>query len=144
MGPKISRYLSLGEMREKVSRQLDLAGRIRAVDRVDVAKKVIESHFLPDLAGNLKAFSKQAIRCVACNSKYRRVPLSGSCRKCGGKLVLTVSKGSIEKYLKLTKEMVDEFGLDNYIRQRIEILERSIDSVFQEEPDGQISLVDYL
>ncbi|MFQ5800243.1 MAG: DNA polymerase II large subunit, partial [Candidatus Hydrothermarchaeales archaeon] len=47
MGPKVSRYLSLGEMRDKVARQLALAEKIRAVDRKDVARKVIESHFLP-------------------------------------------------------------------------------------------------
>ncbi len=144
VGPKISRYLSLGEMREKVARQLELAEKIRAVDRRDVARKVIESHFLPDLAGNLKAFSKQTVRCVSCNDKYRRAPLKGVCRKCGGKLVLTVSKGSVEKYLELTKEMIERHKLDDYLRQRIAILERSIDSVFEPEVESQVSLSDYL
>jgi DNA polymerase II large subunit len=144
MGPIVSRYLSLGEMREKVHFQLELASKIRAVDRKDVARKVIESHFLPDLAGNLKAFSKQTIRCVSCNTKYRRIPLMGKCRKCGGKLLLTVHKGSVEKYLGITKEMIEKYELDDYLRQRIEILERSIDSVFEEEPESQVSLVDFL
>jgi len=114
------------------------------VDTKDVARKVIESHFLPDLAGNLKAFSKQTVRCVGCNAKYRRVPLSGVCRKCGGKLILTVHKGSVEKYLNITKEMIDKYGLEDYLRQRVDILERSIDSVFEEEPQSQVSLVDFL
>jgi DNA polymerase II large subunit len=144
MGPRISRYLSLGEMKEKVDHQLELADKIRAVDRRDVARKVIESHFLPDLAGNLRAFSKQTIRCVACNTKYRRVPLGGQCRKCGGKLVLTVSKGSVEKYLKLTKDMIEKYNLDEYLKQRVTILERSIDSVFEEEPESQVSLSEFL
>ncbi len=144
MGPSVSRYLSLGEMREKVHYQLELASKIRAVDRKDVARKVIESHFLPDLAGNLKAFSKQSIRCVGCNAKYRRVPLSGVCRKCGGKLILTVHKGSVQKYLGITKEMIERYELEDYLRQRIDILERSIDSVFEEEPESQVSLVDFL
>jgi DNA polymerase II large subunit len=144
MGPNVSKYLSLGEMREKVEAQLNLASKIRAVDKKDVARKVIESHFLPDLAGNLKAFSKQTVRCVSCNAKYRRIPLSGVCRKCQGKLILTVHKGSVEKYLKITKEMIDKYELEDYLRQRIDILERSIDSVFEEEPESQVSLVDYL
>jgi DNA polymerase II large subunit len=144
MGPNVSRYLSLGEMREKVHYQLELASKIRAVDKRDVARKVIESHFLPDLAGNLKAFSKQSIRCVDCNSKYRRVPLNGKCRKCKGKLILTVHKGSVQKYLGITKEMIEKYELDEYLNQRIEILERSIDSVFGREPVSQVSLADFL
>ncbi|GBE56163.1 DNA polymerase II large subunit [archaeon BMS3Bbin16] len=144
MGASVSRYTSLGEMREKVEHQLGLASKLRAVDTKDVARKVIESHFLPDLAGNLKAFSKQTVRCVGCNAKYRRIPLSGVCRKCQGKLILTVHKGSVEKYLKITKEMIDKYGLEDYLRQRVDILERSIDSVFEEEPQSQVSLVDFL
>ena len=144
MGASVSRYTSLGEMREKVDHQLGLAAKLRAVDTKDVARKVIESHFLPDLAGNLKAFSKQTVRCVGCNSKYRRIPLSGVCRKCGGKLILTVHKGSVQKYLGITKEMIDKYGLEDYLRQRVDILERSIDSVFEEEPESQVSLVDFL
>jgi DNA polymerase II large subunit len=144
LGPNVSKYISLGEMREKVDSQLELAQKIRAVDQRDVARKVIESHFLPDLAGNLKAFSKQSIRCVSCNAKFRRVPLSGKCRKCGGKIVLTVHKGSVEKYLAITKDIIEKYELDDYLRQRIDILERSIDSVFEEEPKSQVSLVDFL
>ncbi len=109
-----------------------------------MARKVIESHFLPDLAGNLKAFSKQSIRCVVCNCKFRRAPLNGKCRKCGGKIILTVHKGSVEKYLEITKELIDRFSLDSYLRQRIDVIERSIDSVFEEEEKSQFSLVDFL
>jgi len=139
-----SAYLSLTEMKDKLEKQLELADKIRAVDKRDVAIRVIETHFLPDLAGNLTAFSKQTIRCVACNAKYRRVPLSGICRKCGGKLVLTVSKGSIEKYLSFIKDMIEKYELDNYLRQRTTILERSIDSIFEEKGKKQISLADFL
>jgi len=144
-GPNVSSYKTLGTMLEKVEHQLALAGKIRAVDQRDVARRVIESHFLPDLAGNLRAFSKQKVRCVVCNAKYERVPLSGVCRKCdGGKLVLTVHKGSVEKYLNLTKSMIDQYALDEYLRQRIEILEMSISSVFDNDGVKQVSLSDFL
>jgi DNA polymerase II large subunit len=144
-GPKMSSYKRLGAMFEKVEHQLALAGKIRAVDERDVARRVIESHFLPDLAGNLRAFSKQKVRCVKCNAKYERVPLAGACRKCdGGKLVLTVSKGSVEKYLGVTKSLIEEYSLDEYLRQRIEILEMSISSVFENDGVKQVSLSDFL
>ena len=47
------------------------------VDRQDVAKRLILSHFIPDLIGNMHLFSKQGFRCISCNAKYRRVPLAG-------------------------------------------------------------------
>jgi DNA polymerase II large subunit len=144
-GTKTSSYKTLGAMFEKVEHQLALAKKIRPVDERDVARRVIESHFLPDLAGNLRAFSKQKVRCVKCNAKYERVPLAGCCRKCGGgKLVLTVHKGSVEKYLNVTKSLIDEYALDDYLRQRIEILEMSISSVFDNDGVKQVSLSDFL
>ncbi len=153
-GTRVSSYKTLASMMEKVERQLELAKKLRAVDQRDVAKRVVESHFLPDLAGNLRTFSKQTIRCVGCNSKYRRVPLSGKCRKCGGKLVLTVSKGGVEKYLTVTKDLIEKYGLDDYLRQRVRILEASISAVFVDQgrtaeqgskqvPGRQVSLSDF-
>lgn len=143
LGPRVSTYKTLATMMEKAERQLALASRVRAVDPRDVAKRVVESHFLPDLAGNLRTFSKQTIRCVGCNAKYRRVPLSGKCRRCGGKLLLTVSKGGVEKYLDVTKKIIDKYALDDYLRQRVQILEASIASVFVEKGEKQVSLSDF-
>lgn len=138
-----SSYKTLKTMIEKVEHQLTLARKIIAVDEKDVARRVIESHFLPDLAGNLRAFSKQSFRCVNCNAKYRRVPLIGKCRRCGGKLVLTVPKGAVEKYLKVTKHLIDEYHLDDYLRQRIKILEMSISSVFEDDSAKQAKIFDF-
>jgi DNA polymerase II large subunit len=143
-GPRVSAYKTLGAMMEKVQHQLALAKKIRAVDETDVARRVVEGHFLPDLTGNLRAFSKQTMRCVNCNAKYRRIPLRGVCRRCSGKLVLTVSKGSVEKYLQITKGLIDTYNLDNYLRQRIRILEMSISSVFEDEGVKQVSLSDFI
>jgi DNA polymerase II large subunit len=143
-GPRVSAYKTLGAMMEKVQHQLSLARKINAVDERDVARRVIEGHFLPDLAGNLRAFSKQTTRCVKCNAKYRRMPLSGTCRRCNGKLVLTVHKGSVEKYLQVTKGLIDQYHLDDYLSQRIRILEMSISSVFDNDGVKQVSLSDFI
>ncbi|MHC1604976.1 MAG: DNA polymerase II large subunit [Candidatus Methanofastidiosia archaeon] len=142
-GPKISTYKLLGAMSEKVKAQLELAKKIRAVDTDDTAQRVLVSHFIPDLIGNLRAFSKQIFRCVNCNAKYRRVPLSGRCARChGGRLVLTVSKGSVEKYLQTSKDIIRRYSIDPYITQRIDIIGEEIDSVFKEKVK-QMSLADF-
>ena len=142
MGPRISAYKTLSAMEDKINAQLDLAEKIAAVDENDTAERVINSHFLPDLIGNMRAFSTQSFRCVDCNKKYRRVPLSGKC-VCGGRLVLTVSHGSVEKYLKIAKMLVEKYEVDPYIRERIEIIEKSIETVFTGKKK-QMSLADFL
>lgn len=132
-GPKVSSYKTLKTMIDKIDAQLRLAMIIRAVDDTDVACKVLERHFLPDILGNLRAFSRQNIRCPFCNTVYRRVPLKGVCLKCGGKLTLTVHKKSVQKYLELSKELSEKYNLPEYICQRITLVEKSIQSLFTNE-----------
>lgn len=143
LGPRTTTYKTLREMAEKLEQQLAIARRFRAVDERDVARRVIETHFLPDLAGNLRAFSTQKVRCVSCNTKYRRVPLIGKCRRCGGKLVLTVSRGSVEKYLEITEGLLERYSLEEYLSQRIKVLRRSISSLFDDESMEQKNLGDF-
>ena len=143
LAPLTSAYKTLGEMTEKLEKQLALGKKIRAVDEQDVARRVIETHFLPDLAGNLRAFSTQRVRCVKCNTKYRRIPLTGKCRRCGGKLVLTVSRGGVEKYLHITEDLIQRYSLESYLKQRVEILRMSIASLFDDESVEQKSLKDF-
>src|SRR5439155_5535550 len=72
-GPLASAY-GEGSMAEKIDKQLELALRIRALDPNDVVARIVVHHFLPDLIGNLKAFSSQQVRCTKCGEKYRRIP----------------------------------------------------------------------
>ena len=143
-GVLTSQYIYLKSMKDKINSQLGLAKKIAAVDARDAAERLIMSHFLPDLYGNLRSFSTQQVRCVDCNTKYRRVPLSGKCTKCGGKLLLTVNRGGIEKYLKVTKEIIEEYNLPNYLRQRILLLERDIKSIFEDETSKQFNLSEFM
>lgn len=142
--PATTNYVKLKTMKEKVDAQFRLSERIRAVNARNVAERLILSHFLPDLYGNLRSFSRQTFRCVSCNSKYRRVPLSGKCRKCGGKLVLTISKGGIEKYLKISQELAERYQLPNYLKQRLQLLESDLSSVFGDESKKQFSLSEFM
>ena len=142
-GPVLSAYKSLATMRDKMDGQLRLAEKIRAVDAVDVASRVIEGHFLRDLQGNLKKFSKQKVRCVKCNAKYRRPPLKGCCLRCGGNITMTVHHASVIKYLKVSKELAEKYNVKPYTRQRLAILEESVDSLFQSDKVKKTSLRDF-
>lgn len=142
-GPKESLYKTLKSMMEKMNVQLSLAAKIRAVDEADVAYKVIERHFLPDILGNLRAFSKQSVRCPLCNTTYRRVPLQGVCTKCNGKLTLTVHEMSVKKYLTISKEIAEKYNLPVYARQRIALVEKSIDSMFVSDKVKNTKLTDF-
>jgi len=142
--PVMTKYVELKSMKEKIDAQFSLYEKIRAVKVKDATERLILSHFLPDLYGNLRSFSKQIFRCVSCNSKYRRVPLSGKCRRCGGKLVLTISKGGIEKYLKISQELAERYQLPAYLKQRLVLLESDISSVFGDEDKKQFSLAEFM
>ncbi|MEF8848096.1 MAG: DNA polymerase II large subunit [Candidatus Thermoplasmatota archaeon] len=144
MGPKMSRYKSLKSMMDKMNSQLDLAAKIRAVDTADVAYKVIQRHFLPDIIGNFRAFSKQSVRCPKCNKTYRRIPLKGVCPLCNGDLTLTIHENSVKKYLEISKEIAERYHISSYACQRINLLEKSINSLFTNDKVKKTKLSDFL
>ena len=139
-GVKCSAYKTIPSMEEKLRGQIEIARRIRAVDVHDVARLVIEKHFIKDIKGNLRRFSMQQFRCVDCGEKFRRPPLIGKCIKCNGKLLFTVTEGSVIKYLKPCINFTKEFNLPLYLVQTIEILKRRIESVFGREKEKQTGL----
>ncbi len=143
LGVKESAYKSLKTMKDKVTAQMSLAERIIAVDEHDVAERVLKCHFLPDIIGNLRAFSRQEFRCVNCNAKYRRLPLTGKCLKCGGKLTLTVHNSSITKYLDLSKYLCERYNVSNYTKQRLMLIDLEIRSLFESDTRKQIKISDF-
>lgn len=143
-GPELSAYKTLESMTEKMDAQLELARTLRAVDETDVAERVIESHFLPDLIGNLRAFTSQEVRCLECGTKFRRPPLTRSCRHCGGDVTLTVHEGSVDKYLGTALRIAEQYGCREYTAQRLRILERSIESLFEDDRNKQAGIADFM
>jgi DNA polymerase II large subunit len=143
-GPLETRYKTLEAMEEKTDAQLSLAKKIRAVDPQNVAELVINHHFIPDLKGNIRTFAAQSFRCINCNAIHRRVPLRGVCAACGGKLVLTVPKGGVEKYLRVSMRLAEEYGVSEYTKQRLMLIERDIKSIFESDAAKQMSLADFL
>ena len=144
LGPDLSAYKTLGSMMDKMDAQLELARKLRAVDETDVAERVIEYHFLPDLIGNLRAFSRQETRCLDCGEKYRRMPLTGDCRECGGRVNLTVHRGSVNKYMDTAIQVAEEFDCRPYTKQRLEVLEKSLESVFENDKNKASKLGDFM
>lgn len=143
-GPKLSSYKTLETMEEKINSQLNLAKKIRAVNESDVAERVLRSHFLPDIIGNLRAFSKQTTRCAKCSKKYRRPPLCGYCQNCGNKIILTVHEGTVKKYINISKKIANEYNVSPYLKERINRINEDIESTFDNVQNQQLNLSNYM
>jgi DNA polymerase II large subunit len=144
MGNDESMYKRLGRMVDKLNSQLVLAEKIEAVNAKTVAKKVLTTHFVRDISGNLRAFTTQNFRCKSCNKRFRRMPLQGRCPVCGGILTLTVYRGGIEKYLEVAHQLIQRYGLPDYYTQRLSMVEDEINSLFGGKKPKQISLTDFV
>ncbi len=135
-----SSYKVLPTMAEKVERMMGLCEKLRAVDLEDVARLIIERHFIRDIRGNLRKFSQQVFRCVNCNEKFRRPPLAGKCTRCGGRIIFTISEGSILKYMQPALEIARKYKVSPYLLESLELTESYIHSIFGREKEKQENL----
>ncbi|MHA1373969.1 MAG: DNA polymerase II large subunit [Promethearchaeota archaeon] len=144
-GPLMTAYKTHENMEEKIEAQLHIAKIIKAVDAKKVAEKILSTHFNPDILGNLRKFSVQEFRCVKCNEKFRRPPMSnnGKCPKCGKKVILTVNRGGIEKYIPRAQKLCNDFNLDHYTVQRMELIEQYVESLTNNPKIKQQKLSDF-
>ena len=138
-----SAYSTLGSMLDKLDMQIRNADLINAVDTKEVVSFVITTHLLPDIMGNLRAYGRQSFRCTSCGLKYRRIPLSRRCN-CGNQLIQTITRASVEKYLKLAKRLVGKYEVGTYLKGRIYTLSDEIDLVFGKGKGDQLLLTDYV
>ena len=139
-----SSYKRLQSMMEKLEGQLALAEALDAVNAEEVALKVLTTHFIRDIAGNLRAYTTQSFRCKKCNKRFRRVPLSGRCPKCGGEITTTVHRGNIEKYLAPARKLIEKYKLPEYYAQRLELIRNEIALVFEEKGKKQATLAEFI
>ncbi len=139
-GVRCSSYKLLPSMQEKVHGQMNLAVKIRAVEESGVSRIVIEKHFIRDIKGNLRKFSQQQFRCVECNTKFRRPPLIGKCSSCGGKILFTISEGSIIKYLEPALSLAQHYDVPAYLKQSLELTKRRIEGYFGKDKEKQEAL----
>jgi DNA polymerase II large subunit len=147
LGSHPGAYNKLHTMIDKLDSQLDLTRKLTAVDGQTVALKILNSHFMKDIVGNLRAFTRQGFRCSKCNKKFRRPPLRGVCDRCGGPILMTVHKGGIQKYLDPATEIIRKYDLGDYYSDRIELVREELDSIFEEEDKEkttQFNLIDFM
>ena len=137
-----SAYSTLGSMLDKFDMQVKNAELIDAVNTSEIVSNVISTHLVPDLMGNLRAYARQSFRCTACGKSFRRMPLIQTC-VCGHKLIATITRGSVEKYLKLAKRLVEKYDVGEYQRGRIHALSDEIELVFGKSKGDQSLLTDY-
>ncbi len=137
-----SAYSTLGSMLDKLDMQIRNADMIDAVNTSEIVSNVISTHLVPDIMGNLRAYARQNFRCTACGKSYRRPPLIQNC-VCGHKLIQNITRGSVEKYLKLAKRLVNNYDVGEYQKGRIYALSDEIDLVFGKKKGDQSLLTDY-
>ncbi|MCY4491518.1 MAG: DNA polymerase II large subunit [Thaumarchaeota archaeon] len=137
-----SAYSTLGSMLDKFDMQVRNADIINVVNTSEIVSNVISTHLVPDIMGNLRAYAKQNFRCTGCGKSYRRPPLIQTC-VCGHKLIPTITRGSVEKYLKLAKKLVGKYDVSEYQRNRIHALSDEIDLVFGKNQGDQSVLTDF-
>lgn len=138
-----SAYSTLGSVLEKLDMQIRTADMINVVDPNEVVSMVMTTHLLPDIMGNLRAYSGQSFRCTTCGASFRRIPLSQNCSECGSKLIQTLTRPSVSKYLKLAKRLLDKYQVEPYLKGRVLALLDELELVFGKEESDQSLLTDY-
>ena len=138
-----SAYSTLESMVDKLDLQIRNADIINAVETKEIISYLVQTHLIPDIMGNIRAYARQKFRCTACGAKYRRMPLLQKCT-CGHKLIQTITRPSIEKYLPLAKKLVTKYNVDPYLKGRIMTLSDEIKLIFGKGDGSQQLLTDYV
>jgi len=141
-------------MRQKTMAQFALGEVLVGVDNLKQSAKLIDTHLIRDMRGNLRAFGQQKVRCTKCGAKYRRVPISGTCMtisgkttdpftgeevevQCPGNLIMTVSHGSVSKYDSLMGDIIDRYGCEDYISQLYSYVSYWVEQTFEDPSRGK-------
>jgi DNA polymerase II large subunit len=139
-----SAYSTLNTLSDKISKQIEVAEKIEAVSARQVVESIIKTHLIRDIMGNMKKYSTQSFKCRACSRTLRRPTVSARCEVCGGELRETLTRGSVEKYLAIARRLAHEYDVDEYIKERLDLLVREMDQLFPaREKSTQSELTDF-
>jgi DNA polymerase II large subunit len=59
-------------------------------------------------------------------------------------MTLTVHHGSVTKYIDTAITVAEEYGAREYTKQRLEILKKSIERVFEDDTNKQSGIGDFM
>ena len=139
-----SAYSTLNTLADKIAKQIEVAEKIEAVSARQVVESIIKTHLIRDIMGNMKKYSTQSFKCRACGRTLRRPTVSARCEVCGGELRETLTRGSVEKYLAIARRLAHEYDVDEYIKERLDLLVREMDQLFPtREKSTQSELTDF-
>jgi DNA polymerase II large subunit len=139
-----SAYSTLNTLNEKVSKQIEVAQRIKAVEPKEVVESIIKTHLVRDIIGNMKKYATQSFKCRKCGKTFRRPSVSGRCNSCGEELHETLTKGSVEKYFPLARRLATAFDVDEYTKSRLELIEKELDQLFiGRDKSTQLEMTDF-
>jgi len=55
-----------------------------------------------------------------------------------------VSEGAVRKYIEITREVIENYGVDDYTKQRVEWMTDSADSLFNDDTVTVMTLDDFV
>jgi len=92
----------------------------------------------------MKKYATQSFRCKGCGKSFRRPTISAHCDYCGAELRETLTRASVEKYLSLARRLASDYNVDEYIKNRLDLIVKELDQLFQErERTTQLALTDF-
>jgi DNA polymerase II large subunit len=72
------------------------------------------------------------------------MPLTGDCRECGGRVNLTVHEGSVNKYMDTAIQVAEDYDCREYTKQRLQLLDRKLASIFENDKNKQSGIADFM
>ena len=64
--------------------------------------------------------------------------------ECKNKLLQTVSRGSVEKYINIASEISDQYKINEYLQSRVQGLKSELKLIFKSQQKQQFSMTDFI
>jgi len=72
------------------------------------------------------------------------MPVAGLCLECHNKLLPTVTRGTVEKYVQTALNISSEFKISEYLTSRINTLQTELNLLFKQDVKDQHTIIDFI